>query len=44
MGFFIINLGHMDNNLILFISAICHISFFRFWCNGRGQNEKRFSG
>ena len=25
--FFIIILGHVDNNLILFISAVCHVSF-----------------
>ena len=41
--FFIINLGHVYINLILFIPVICHVSFFRFWYNGRDQNEKRFS-
>ena len=42
--FFIINLGHMDINLVLFILAVCHINFLRFWCNGRDQNRKRFLG
>ena len=28
--FFIINLGHVDINLVLFIPVICHVSFFRF--------------
>ena len=41
---FIINLSHVNINLVLFIPAVCHISFLRFWCNGRDQNRKRFSG
>ena len=41
--FFIINLGHVDINLLLFIHAVCHINFLRLWCNSRDQNEKRFS-
>ena len=40
---FIINVGHMDINLVLFISVICYVSFLRFWCNGKNQNGKRFS-
>ena len=28
--FFIINLGHVDINLLLFIPAICHGNFLRF--------------
>ena len=32
----------MDINLILFIPAICHVSFLRFWYNDKDQNEKRF--
>ena len=40
--FFIINLSHVDINLVLFIPAVCHISFFHFWCNGKDQNEKHF--
>ena len=26
----IINLSHVDINLVLFIPAVCHISFLRF--------------
>ena len=42
--FFIINLSHVDINLVLFIPAVYHINFLRFWCNGRDQNRKSFSG
>ena len=28
--FFIINLSHVDINLVLFIIVVCHISFLRF--------------
>jgi len=41
-NFFIINLGHVDINLVLFIPIVCHVSFLCFWCNGRNQNGKLF--
>jgi len=28
-------------NLVLFIPAVCHYSFLRFWCNGRDQKRKK---
>ena len=40
----IINLGHMDINLVLFIQVVFHVSFFHFWSNDKDQNKKHFSG